>query len=108
MNITHTCTLTFMPSARTVKCQCMEIQTVREVVSHGKSSALLRRELHYLSDTDRQALLNEAGVVSRIGAQEALAIMAGIGMPWAKLRLLRRCSGLCACDKKLLTICADG
>ncbi|KAL5468797.1 hypothetical protein EMCRGX_G029917 [Ephydatia muelleri] len=51
---------------------------------------MLRRELHYLSDTDRQALLNEAGVVSRIGAQEALAIKAGMGMPLAKLRLLRR------------------
>ena len=70
---------------------------VREMVSQGESSALLRRELHYLSDTDRQALLNEAGVVSRIGAQEALAIKAGMGMPLAKLRLLRRCSGLCAC-----------
>ena len=54
-------------------------------------------ELHYLSDTDRQSLLNGAGVVSRIGAQEAFAIKAGMGMPWAKLRLLRRCRGLCAC-----------
>ena len=58
------------------------------MVSQGEFSALLRRELHYLSDTDRQALLNEAGVVSRIGAQEALAIKAGMRMLWVKLRLL--------------------
>ena len=61
------------------------------MVRHGESSALLRRELHYLSDKDRQAQLNDAAsVVSRIGAQEALAIKAGMGMPWAKLRLLRK------------------
>ena len=99
MKITQPRTSTFTASARTIKRRCIEMQTVREVVSQGESSALLRRELHYLSDTDRQALLNEASVVSRIGApQEALAIKAGMGMPWAKLRLLRRCSGLCACD----------
>ena len=98
MKITQPHTSTFAASARTIKRRCIEMQTVREVVSQGESSALLRRELHYLSDTDRQALLNEASVVSRIGAQEALAIKAGMGMPWAKLRLLQRCSGLCACD----------
>ncbi|KAL5516773.1 hypothetical protein EMCRGX_G002184 [Ephydatia muelleri] len=60
--ITQPRTSTFTASARTIKGRCIEMQTVREVVSQGESSALLRRELHYLSDTDRQALLNEAGV----------------------------------------------
>ena len=62
MKITQPRTSTFTASARTIKGRCIEMQTVREVVSQGESSALLRRELHYLSDTDRQALLNEAGV----------------------------------------------
>ena len=34
---------------------------------------LLERELGYMGDTDRHILLKEAGVVSRIGAWEALA-----------------------------------
>ena len=60
MNIIHA---TFMASTKTgTQHAIMEIQTVHEVVSQGESSTLLKRELDYLSDTDRQALLCEAGV----------------------------------------------
>eukprot|EP00731_Ephydatia_muelleri_P009881 Em0005g467a len=76
-------------SARTIKRRCMQMQNIREVVSQEESSALLRRELDYLSTSDRQILLQEAGVVSAIGPGEALAIKAGLGMPWSKLRVLR-------------------
>ena len=54
-------------------------------MSQEESSALLRRELDYLSTSDRQILLQEAGIVSAIGAGEVLAIKAGLGMPWSKL-----------------------
>ena len=66
------------------------MQTIRGVLSQGESSTLLRKEVDYLSDAERQALLKEAGIVSSIGAGEALAIKAGLGLPWAKLRVLRR------------------
>ncbi|KAL5474479.1 hypothetical protein EMCRGX_G026430 [Ephydatia muelleri] len=66
---------------------------IREIVSQEESSALLRRELDYLSTSDRQILLQQAGIVSAIGAGEALAIKAGLGMPWSKLRVLRSSGG---------------
>eukprot|EP00731_Ephydatia_muelleri_P033549 Em0032g11a len=44
-------------SARTIKRRCMQMQNIREVVSQEESSALLRRELDYLSTSDRQILL---------------------------------------------------
>ena len=59
-------------------------------MSQEESSTFLRRELDYLSTSDRQILLQEAGIVSAIGPGEALAIKAGLGMPWSKLRVLRR------------------
>ena len=66
------------------------MQKVHDVVSQEEPSAQPQRELYYLTDEERHALLTEAGVVSKIEAKEALAIKAGMGMPWAKLRLLRR------------------
>ena len=48
-------------------------------MSQEESSALLRRELDYLSTSDRQILLQEAGIVRAIGAGEALAIKS---WPW--------------------------
>ena len=90
MRITHARTPTGTASARTMKRRCKEMQMVRDVVSQGESSALLCKELHYLALAERQTLLQEAGLVSTVGAGEALAIKAGLGLPWAKLRMLRR------------------
>ncbi|KAL5463613.1 hypothetical protein EMCRGX_G032527 [Ephydatia muelleri] len=56
----------------------------------GESSALLRRELDYLDEAEKQKLLQQAGIVCKIGPQDALAIKADLGVPWAKLRYLRR------------------
>lgn len=89
-DITQAGTPTGTASARMIKRHCIEMQTIRGVLSQGESSTLLRKEVDYLSDAERQALLKEAGIVSSIGAGEALAIKAGLGLPWAKLRVLRR------------------
>eukprot|EP00731_Ephydatia_muelleri_P002959 Em0001g2959a len=89
MHITKARTPTKTASARTIKRRCMQMQNIREVVSQEESSTLLRRELDYLSTSDQQILLQEAGIVSAIGPGEALAIKAGLGMPWSKLRVLR-------------------
>ncbi|KAL5514939.1 hypothetical protein EMCRGX_G000026 [Ephydatia muelleri] len=49
-------------------------------------------EVLTLSDEERRALLDTAGILStiEIGAAETLAIKAGLAIPWNKLRLLRR------------------
>eukprot|EP00731_Ephydatia_muelleri_P023365 Em0015g948a len=78
-----------LPRQQVIKRRCIHMLNIREVVSQEESSALLRRELDYLSTSDWQILLQEAGIVSAIGPGEALAIYAGLGMPWSKLRVLR-------------------
>lgn len=66
------------------------MQSIRQLVAKGESSALLKNEVDYLTEADRQLLLQEAGIVSPIGASQALAIKAGLAIPWTKLRCLRR------------------
>ena len=90
MHITQARTPTRTASARTIKRRCTQMQTIREMVSQEESSALLRREMDNLDPSDRQILLQEAGIVSEIGPGEALAIKASLGMPWSQLRVLRR------------------
>ena len=46
---------------------------------------LLRNELDYLDSAERELLLKQAGIISHIGATQALALKAGIGMPWTAL-----------------------
>ncbi|KAL5500757.1 hypothetical protein EMCRGX_G012357 [Ephydatia muelleri] len=80
MHITQAHTPTKTASARTIKRRCMQMQNIREV----------------------------AGIVSAIGPGEALAIKAGLGMPWSKLRVLRRwlkASGVSiSCEEKMRQI----
>ena len=90
MHITQARTPTKTASAITIKHRCIQMQNIREVVSQEESSALLQRVLDYLSTSDRQILWQEAGNISAIGLGEALAIKAGLGMPWSKLRVVRR------------------
>ena len=66
------------------------MHSARDAISMGESSALLRRELDYLDEAEKQKLLQQAGIVCNIGPQDALAIKADLGVPWAKLRYLRR------------------
>ena len=48
-----------------------------------------KNEVDYLTEAARQLLLQEAGIVSPIGASQALAMKAGLAIPWTKLRCLR-------------------
>ncbi|KAL5516722.1 hypothetical protein EMCRGX_G002128 [Ephydatia muelleri] len=90
MQITKPRIPTHSASARTVKRRSMEMHLARDAISMGESSALLRRELDYLDEAEKQNLLQQAGIVCKIGPQDALAIKADLGVPWAKLRYLRR------------------
>ena len=90
MQITKPRIPTHSASARTVKRRSMEMHSARDAISMGESSTLLRRELDYLDEAEKQKLLQQAGIVCKIGPQDALAIKADLGVPWAKLRYLRR------------------
>lgn len=65
----------------------MEMQKVHDMVHQDEPSTLLQRELH-------TTLLMKGGMHSwlkygseKIEANKALAIKAGMGMPWTKVRL---------------------
>ena len=90
MQVTQGRTPTHMASSKTLKRRRRELQSVRELVSKGGSSVLLRNEVEYLNDAERMTLLQQVGVVAQISARQALAIKAGLGIPWTKLRILRR------------------
>ena len=68
------------------------MQMIRGVHSAGVPTSLIQREVLTLSDYERRALLDKAGILSKIeiGAAETLAIKVGLDIPWYKLRLLRR------------------
>ena len=61
------------------------MSNVRQIMAKGKTPVLLRNELDYLDSAERELLLKQAGIISHIGATQALALKAGIGMPWAAL-----------------------
>ncbi|KAL5479715.1 hypothetical protein EMCRGX_G023281 [Ephydatia muelleri] len=64
---------------------------IRSVLSAGEPTALIQREVLTLSDDEKRALLDKAGISStiEIGAAEILEIKAGLAIPWNKLRLLK-------------------
>ena len=61
------------------------MSNVRQIMAKGETSVLLRNELDYLDSAEREMLLKQAGIISHIGATQALALKAGIGMPWTAL-----------------------
>ncbi|KAL5517069.1 hypothetical protein EMCRGX_G002537 [Ephydatia muelleri] len=61
----------------------------RQQVPGPSSADACRCKTSEKNTSDRQILLQEAGIVSAIGLGEALAIKAGLEMPWSKLRVLR-------------------
>ena len=66
------------------------MSNVRQIMAKGETSVLLRNELDYLDSAERELLLKQAGIISHNGATQALALKAGIGMPWTALVLGRR------------------
>ncbi|KAL5515464.1 hypothetical protein EMCRGX_G000634 [Ephydatia muelleri] len=63
----------------------ISIPTDGLIMAKGETSVLLRNELDYLDSAERELLLKQAGIISHIGATQALALKAGIGMPWTAL-----------------------
>ena len=77
-------------SARTVKRRIEVLDTVREIASGSDSSAQFAAELNYLSQDQREELLQQVQLPLVIPADHALAMKADLAIPWTKLRVLRR------------------
>lgn len=63
---------------------------VRGMVSCGDSSSQLQAELRTLSKAEREEILTKAGLSLEIPAEQGLAMKADLGLPWNKLREIRR------------------
>ncbi|KAL5470661.1 hypothetical protein EMCRGX_G028663 [Ephydatia muelleri] len=61
-------------SRKTLKRRCTEMSNVRQIMAKGETSVLLRNELDYLDSAERELLLKQAGIISHIGATQALAL----------------------------------
>ena len=77
-------------SKRTIEQRTEVLCSVRQIASGGDSSAQLAAEVKALTQTERDDLLQQAQLPVVIPANHALAIKADLGIPWNKLRILRR------------------
>ena len=77
-------------SRRTLKRRTEQIGRIRSLSSGGDSTAQLRAEIKSLSKEEREELLQQAGLPVHIPIDHSLAIKADLGIPWRKLRILRR------------------
>ena len=66
------------------------MEHVRQLVSSGDSTAQLQEEMKHLNKQERQQLLLDAGFTLDISPEQGLAMKADLGIPWNKLRVLRR------------------
>ena len=66
------------------------ISKVRSITSGGDNTAQLASEIKALSKAEREKLLFEVKLPIIIPTDQALAMKADLGIPWNKLRILRR------------------
>ena len=79
------------------------MSTIRELVSAGDTDVQLQGELQHCSPQERQRLLGalaKDGCTVIIPPDEALAMKADLGLPWSKLRVVRRY----ACNLQVLIL----
>lgn len=85
-----------MPSSeatsQTVLSRTRELKQHREVLSGGDQSFQLAREVKACSLEEREQILMElhSGMKVVIPTSHALAMKADLGIPWSKLRAIRR------------------
>lgn len=82
--------MTSEASGRTIARRNKALDHVRDLVSCGDSGSQMREEIQHLSKQERQALLHEEGFTLNIPEEQGLAMKADLGIPWNKLRVLRR------------------
>lgn len=77
-------------SIRTVKRRSEGIGRVRSITSGGESVVQLASEIKFLTKEEREGLLLDARLPIVIPTDHALSMKADLGIPWNKLRILRR------------------
>ena len=90
MKITQPKTPISQMSLRTRNSRASEVCNARTILSAESSSLILETELKALSHMEKQQLLLSAGITKEMKPEEGLALKAGLGLPWNKLRSLRR------------------
>ena len=92
-------------SKRTQKLRTEEMTKARAILSAGSPSiVLLATEMRSLAQEERDELLKTA---AEMKPEQGLALKAGLGLPWNKLRLLRRyvvCT-VCVCVCVHVCVC---
>ena len=79
-----------MASKRTLKRRADEIGRFRSLVSGGDTCVQMGAEIKYLSQEHREKILLRAQLPLKIPSDHALAMKAGLAIPWNKLRELKR------------------
>ena len=77
-------------SKRTVERRSEVLSAMRQIASGGDTSAQFAAEVKSLSQVEREDLLQQAQLPVVIPADHALVMKADLGIPWTKLRILRR------------------
>ena len=76
--------------SKTQKRRSDVISRVRSIASGGNTTIQLEAEIKALTKGERDELLHQAQLPVVIPTDHALAMKADLGLPWNKLRILRR------------------
>lgn len=82
-----------MASKKTVQRRASTVENIRMTISGGeKNDVEIQRmsELRRLGREERQSIIREAGLRLEIPPGEGLAMKSELGIPWNKLRHIRR------------------
>ncbi len=90
VRVPHSVVSTSDASSRTIARRNKAIDGIRDLVSCGDSASQMREEIRHLNKNERQELLHDAGFTLNIAPEQGLAMKADLGLPWNKLRIVRR------------------
>ena len=60
------------------------------MVTAGNPNTVLQKEVNRLGKEEKKKLLMDAGITVQISPEEGIAMKALLGIPWSKIRILRR------------------
>ena len=60
------------------------------MVTAGNPNPVLQKEVSRLGKEEKKKLLMDAGITVQISPEEGIAMKASLGIPWSKIRILRR------------------
>ena len=60
------------------------------MVTAGNPNPVLQKEVSRLGKEEKKELQMDAGTMVQISPEEGIAMKASLGIPWSKIRILRR------------------